>query len=146
MEYQNVITIQVHRHLITQADKIYNVRCKYESMNTTIVAIMNMRYVRNSPPTRSRSSDSFPSCARSDTLPAMQLESSALLPQVGMSIYKGTSESRVMAEAVTIGDPVALVINLASQSTYGMLIKNCFVRDGGDMGGSQPLINSKGYD
>lgn len=75
----------------------------------------------------------------------MQLEASALLPQVGMSIYKGTSESRVMAEAVTIGDPVALVINLASQSTYGMLITNCFVRDGGDMGGIQPLINSKGH-
>ena len=34
LEYQNTIVIQVHRSLVTQSDKIYNVRCKYESMNT----------------------------------------------------------------------------------------------------------------
>ncbi|OQV23187.1 putative Cuticlin-1 [Hypsibius exemplaris] len=122
LEYQNTIVIQVHRSLVTQSDKIYNVRCKYEAMNTTIVASMNM----------------------SDTLPAMQLESTALLPPVSMTIYKGSSESRVMADFVTIGDPVALVINLPRQATYGMLVKDCVVKDGVDMGGSQPLIDSKG--
>ena len=80
----------------------------------------------------------------SDTLPAMQLEATALLPPVSMTIYKGSSESRVMADFVTIGDPVALVINLSRQGTYGMLVKDCVVKDGVDMGGSQPLIDSKG--
>ena len=75
----------------------------------------------------------------------MQLEARAALPVVSMSLYKGTSESRVMADRVMIGDPVALVVNLASQNIYGMIIKDCYVKDGVDMGGVQPLIDSKGY-
>ncbi|XP_055338194.1 cuticlin-1-like [Paramacrobiotus metropolitanus] len=122
LEYQNTIIIQLHRSLVTQGDRVYNVRCRYESFNTTITATLNM----------------------SDSVPAMQLESRADLPVVSMSIYKGSSESRVMADFVTIGDPVALVINLPQQKIYGMLIKDCYVKDGVDMGGVQPLIDSEG--
>lgn len=87
-------------------------------------------------------SQSFLFC--SDSVPAMQLEAHAALPIVSMSIYKGTSESRVLADSVMIGDPVALVVNLAPQKIYGLLIKDCYVKDGVEMGGVQRLIDSRG--
>lgn len=43
LEYQNSIVIQVHRSLVTSNDRVYNVRCRYESINTTITASLNLR-------------------------------------------------------------------------------------------------------
>jgi len=122
IEYFNTVVVQPHRKLVTNQGRGFHVRCKYQTRDK----------------------------ARANNVSLSELDGTALaqqaaLPVVSMRIFSEASKQKQkqQAEVVRIGDPLTLEVAIEEQSTYGLRVVNCDVRDG--LGwGQQPLINEHG--